>query len=140
MALIPDFPLPNNYFTGQAHLDKATPDGLAQILNYALGAGASQAVASSGGALVLDARGSAETLSNQYTTTLTEATEVDVSAMQDGDVWFLQATGVFALTVSTASGALNDATQTALYDGTKQNLIEFRKTSTGVWLTLLLGD
>jgi hypothetical protein len=140
MALIPDFPLPNNYFTGQAHLDKATPDGLAQILNYALGAGAAQAVASSGGALVLDARGSAETLSNQYTTTLTEATEVDVSAMQDGDVWFLQATGVFALTVSTASGALNDATQTALYDGTKQNLIEFRKTSTGVWLTLLLGD
>lgn len=140
MALIPDFPLPNNYFTGQAHLDKATPDGLAQILNYALGAGASQVVASSGGALVLDARGSAETLSNQYVTTLTEVTEVDVSAMQDGDVWFLQVTGSFALTVSAASGALNDTTQLTLYDGTKQNLIEFRKTPSGVWLTLLVGD
>lgn len=140
MALIPDFPLPNNYFTGQAHLAKATPDGLAQILNYAFGAGASQAVASSGGALVLDARGAAETISNQYVTTLTEVTEVDVSAMQDGDVWYLQVTGAFALTVSVASSALNDATQLALYNGAKENLIEFRKTPSGVWLTLLVGD
>lgn len=140
MAQIPDFPLPNNYFTGQAKLAKATPDGLAQILNYALGAGASQVVASSGGALVLDARGAAETLSNQYVTTLTEVTEVDVSSMQAGDVWFLQVTGSFALTVSAASGALNDTTQLALYDGLKQNLIEFRKTPSGVWLTVLVGD
>lgn len=140
MALIPDFPLPNNYFTGQAHVDKATPDGLAQILNYTAGASATEAVTGAANALALDARGAAKTVTNQFSTTLGENTEVDVSAMQTGDVWFLQVTGAFVLTVSAGSGALNSATQLALYDGAKENLIEFRKTSAGVWMTLLVGD